>query len=195
MSCQPEPISELFIDFDGGAVVGFHATRLDTAQAIISAEEFTASKNPWDWLGWGIYFWEDNYHRAKQWALDIAIRTEQPAAIIKATINRGRNLNFANEKVQEAFERTSAELTVCFTGSVVQPPQNKSKQLYWDCLVWDLLVALHAQEADTVRRGFSELSSRGIDQTHIQLCVRNPNAILNAEIVDVVQPQEGARYE
>ena len=52
-------------------VYGFHGLDRDIALKILNGkEDFIHSTNEYDWLGPGIYFWENNYERAKQWAED-----------------------------------------------------------------------------------------------------------------------------
>lgn len=38
--------------------IGYHGTRLTFAERIL-AEDFRGSANDWEWLGHGIYFWQD----------------------------------------------------------------------------------------------------------------------------------------
>ena len=50
-------------------VIGFHGCSKETYEAVIAKhEELKASSNTYDWLGNGIYFWENNLARAKEWA-------------------------------------------------------------------------------------------------------------------------------
>ncbi len=52
-----------------GYVLGYHGCDRRTGEKVISGEqELTPSKNAYDWLGHGIYFWEDDYIRAEEWA-------------------------------------------------------------------------------------------------------------------------------
>ena len=48
-------------------VTGYHGTRKDAAERIL-AEGFKKSENDWEWLGHGVYFWQDGPARAKEWA-------------------------------------------------------------------------------------------------------------------------------
>lgn len=51
-------------------VLGFHGCDEDTYKKVLYKHEaLTPSKNPYDWLGNGIYFWEDSVDRAWQWAV------------------------------------------------------------------------------------------------------------------------------
>lgn len=45
-------------------------------------QDLRVSRNDYDWLGNGIYFWEDSYQRAFQWALQ-SWRVVHPGVIGK----------------------------------------------------------------------------------------------------------------
>ena len=49
--------------------IGYHGTRSEWAD-IIERDGFQVSKNPYDWLGDGVYFFQDAPNRASQWAHD-----------------------------------------------------------------------------------------------------------------------------
>jgi len=53
-------------------VVGFHGCDQSIANKIIEGkDDLIASTNDYDWLGHGIYFWENNELRALQYANDM----------------------------------------------------------------------------------------------------------------------------
>ena len=50
-------------------VFGFHGLDRKVGFDILTQKkEFKHSNNPYDWLGQGVYFWENNYERAVQYA-------------------------------------------------------------------------------------------------------------------------------
>jgi hypothetical protein len=49
-------------------IFGYHGTSTARADTILS-EGFRASDNDYDWLGTGIYFFQDAPQRARQWAI------------------------------------------------------------------------------------------------------------------------------
>ena len=54
-----------------GIVLGYHGCDEDDAVRIIArSTEMRPSRNDYDWLGRGIYFWEGSPNRALQWAHD-----------------------------------------------------------------------------------------------------------------------------
>src|SRR5580704_17575914 len=52
-----------------GLILGFHGCDRAIGEAVLSGDEdLKASNNSCDWLGHGIYFWENNPLRAIEWA-------------------------------------------------------------------------------------------------------------------------------
>jgi hypothetical protein len=43
-------------------------------KVIAGKENLLASTNDYDWLGSGIYFWENNEERAMEWAVELSKR-------------------------------------------------------------------------------------------------------------------------
>ncbi len=78
-------------------VIGFHGCDLKVFESVIyNAEPLLPSTNDYDWLGKGIYFWEQNLERAKEWASD---RTSiQQPAVIGAIIDLGHCLNLMDSE-------------------------------------------------------------------------------------------------
>ena len=61
---------------------GYHGTSSDSAEGILTTG-FILSRNPYDWLGDGVYFFQDAPQRAWEWA---ARHHGNTAAVIGATI-------------------------------------------------------------------------------------------------------------
>jgi hypothetical protein len=81
-------------------VVGFHSCDRKTGASVLNGKmELKHSTNPWDWLGNGVYFWEQNPLRALEYAIESAageqfnrIRIEEPF-VLGAIIELGNCLN------------------------------------------------------------------------------------------------------
>lgn len=53
-------------------VIGFHGCDKTVVDAVVAGKtDLLSSTNDYDWLGNGIYFWENNEERAWQWAKDL----------------------------------------------------------------------------------------------------------------------------
>ena len=54
-----------------GLLIGFHGCETELRNDVIAGNRaLNASKNTHDWLGNGIYFWENNYERALDFAMN-----------------------------------------------------------------------------------------------------------------------------
>jgi hypothetical protein len=175
-------------------VIGYHGCDMRVARKIISLKDrLKPSQNAWDWLGHGIYFWEDSQVRGQRWALEESqqdgSQIKNPA-VVGAIINLGRCLNLADAEALKqirvahgGYQRICAE-----TGAPCA--QNRGLELrarYLDGAVMETLHQLRQEEGqppfDTVRGFFMEgrelyagAGFRELD--HIQICVRSPKQII-----------------
>jgi hypothetical protein len=52
-----------------GLLIGFHGCDISQQQSLLKNPGIIpVSDKPYDWLGHGMYFWENNYDRAMEWA-------------------------------------------------------------------------------------------------------------------------------
>ncbi|MBQ3427437.1 MAG: hypothetical protein IJH37_09905 [Clostridia bacterium] len=173
-------------------VIGFHGCDKTVAEKVINGEaELDESKNNYDWLGHGMYFWEQNLRRAWQWAENQ--RKVTTPAVIGAVIDLGYCLNLLDSRSMELLrEHYSLFVESCDAlGKVL--PQNRNIGKNTDLLLRDLDCAIiedmhKLRDAsplpsfDSVRGVFIEgtelyQGSGFKDKSHIQICVRNPNCI------------------
>ena len=69
-------------------VLGYHGCEKEVAEKLVAKQKpFKPSTNKYDWLGHGIYFWEDSPQRAFEWATQ-SKNIENPA-VIGAVIDLG----------------------------------------------------------------------------------------------------------
>jgi hypothetical protein len=83
-------------------VHGYHGTSVENAESI-SSEGFRVSRNDYDWLGKGIYFWQDAPERALSWAQQ---QHQNPAVKGKFLLMTNVPLN------KKAIDRYLSELKV-----------------------------------------------------------------------------------
>lgn len=75
-------------------VLGFHGCTNEVFdKVVVQREHLRSSSNSYDWLGHGIYFWEQNYQRAFEWAQN---RYGENVAVIGAVIDLGYCLNLTD---------------------------------------------------------------------------------------------------
>jgi len=175
-------------------VLGYHGCELAVARQVISGKtELRPSANEYDWLGSGIYFWEDSPARALCWAQDQAkqkTRKVMTPAVLGAIIDLGNCLNLIDaEHLRLVKAAHKAYLELCQV-SGRKPLQNKGCGLrarFLDKAVFETLHKLRQQEKkhcfDTVRAFFVEgeplyenAGLRAFD--HVQICVRDPGKVI-----------------
>lgn len=177
-------------------VLGYHGCDATIGEKLLQNVPFRQSKNDYDWLGSGIYFWEANPNRALDWARELAkCRTRKSSTpfkpfVVGAVIDLGFCLDLISTNGIEAVEQAHKGLVATALASGVPLPINEGgddlllRRL--DCAVIDYLhTAREAQDElafDTVRGVFTEAqplyeNSGFRRKTHIQLCVRNHDVI------------------
>ena len=163
-------------------VFGFHGCRSDLANRVVAGQEdLKASHNDYDWLGEGIYFWENAPERALRWAEERYGKKD--AGVVGAVIQLTSCLNLmdksCNGELRTAYEKLK--------NSGVQMPENKGKAHHLDKMIIQTAADFHkatrGRDYDAVRGAFIEGSAifpgaSIMDDTHIQLCVRNPHTIV-----------------
>lgn len=177
-------------------IIGFHGCDQSTAEKVLSGKEpLTASMNDYDWLGNGIYFWENNQERAWLFANEAKKRganIEIPD-VLGAVIDLGHCMDLTDteylEELKEAYEMLYQSNK---TGGIPMP-QNSNIGMSQDKLMrrLDCAVIEYAhlinkktgeQAYDSVKGVFWEgkplYPNAGFsEKNHIQLCIRNPNCI------------------
>jgi hypothetical protein len=173
-------------------VIAYHGCDADIADRLIAGEPFRRSRNDYDWLGEGIYFWEFGQHRALQFALEQKARGKlQRPAVVGALIQLGRCFDLMDtrftgelEKAFLRFRRVHERLGVPMPRNAGATPDQLLRRR--DCAVINHhlagLAAAH-EEFDTIRCGFTEdapaYEGSGIFlKSHIQIAVRNPPCIV-----------------
>ena len=180
-----------------GIVLGFHGCDRATGEALLAGkiDHLQPSKNEYDWLGSGIYFWESDPWRAKQWAEQAAARpkmTSKPVLepyVVGAVIDLGFCFNLLD--VDSCVEASNAFDLVqsLYAESDRQVPQNKGPEgalRYRDRLVIETVHLLRrrakAPRYDSVRAAFPEggclYEGAGFQaRSHIQIAVRTHSCI------------------
>lgn len=180
-------------------VLGFHGCDESlAADVVLGYTMLKESKHDYDWLGHGIYFWENNVERAKQWAED---NSKRKGSLIKAPGVLGAYIDLGNcldltdseglNQLKTAYEALSK--TVKITGLSmpvnIDPISVKSKDRIirkLDCAVIETLHALRKDADllpyDSVRGVFWEgddlyPGACFKEHNHIQIAVINANCI------------------
>ena len=148
------------------------------------------SEKPYDWLGHGVYFWEEDPVRAWQWATDRPGTRDNPC-VVGAVVSLGKCLDLTTQDGIQAvkFAYQGLKSLHKLTGDPL--PRNGGKDFglrRLDCAVIEHLHRAREKGANlpkyqTVRALFVEgraLYPQGgfHAKTHTQLCVRDSSCIL-----------------
>lgn len=170
-------------------VLAFHGCSRKTYERVLyHHEELNSSTNDYDWLGNGIYFWENSYERAAEWAQ--THKADEEPSVIGAVIDLGFCLNLSDYGCTRALGIAYDLLKYECMRAEAELPKNSGKNgkplRRLDCAV---IERLHKMNNDLDRSAYD--SVRGIffegesiypgseirEKTHVQICVRNPNCI------------------
>ncbi|MFB2969289.1 hypothetical protein ACE1CD_09980 [Aerosakkonema sp. BLCC-F183] len=172
-------------------VYGYHGTSADAAAAIIQ-RGFNISSNDYDWLGTGVYFFQDAPLRAWEWA-----NQQHPTnpAVIRSVIRLEDSMdlldikwfpllrNIYNSFVEE-YRQTNRPL----------PRQNpeRSKAHRLDCAYFNYIVDILQNSGESIRiiravflEGERVFPNSAIfDRAHIQIAVRDTSLIEESCLIE-----------
>jgi hypothetical protein len=192
----PSPLALL----DHRVVVGFHGCDQATAdRVLVTGEPMKPSSNRWDWLGEGIYFWEQDPERAWLFAEEQRERGKiANPSVIGAFIHLGRCFDLTTSAATSALAAAHAALLTRLAGVGAPVPMNRGGSgRGGDLLLRDLDCAVlnfHLREFDKARGvgGPYYQTVRGVfvegvpafpggsifTKTHTQVAVRDPSVIV-----------------
>lgn len=160
-------------------ILGFHGCDHAVAKAVVNDRiPLKVSTNTYDWLGSGIYFWENSPERAMEWAQDHAAagKLKKPA-VIGAVIDPGLCLDLLDRHGLKLVQQTHKSLLAAARLAGTPLPVNRKGRQDLDCAV---INGVHTEHGpfDTVRAAFFEgeplyKGSGFRTKNHIQICVRN----------------------
>jgi hypothetical protein len=173
-------------------VFRYHGTSREKANTILS-EGFHLSDNDYDWLGEGVYFFQDAPYRAMQWASQ---QHPQYPAVIRAVIQLDNCIDLLDIKwipplkiVYNSFREGYQRFALPF------PQQNPtlSKAHRLDCAFFNYTTELlrrQGQDMETIRAVFVEgesifPSSAIFDLAHIQITVKNTALIKDCQLIEI----------
>lgn len=195
-------------DVKSNLIIGFHGCERHVRDALLlNPHDYKISRKPFDWLGHGLYFWENNYDRALQWATEKKERGKiKEPAVIGAVLQLGYCCDFLEQRYIRFLASYYGTMKSTYEFIGRELPQNndpshdvhKNKILrHLDCTIIEFMHAriLEQVKEDKVSKGYSEYkvfdSTRGVfieggpafegaglfEKSHIQICIRNPNCI------------------
>lgn len=174
-------------------VIGYHSCDKEVGIRVLNGyDQLIPSNNSWDWLGNGIYFWEQDPKRAIQYGIANAIGSQfnkkriRIPFVLGSIIELGNCLNLVHSDSIDILKVAYSKLEGCCIENGNKIPVNKGNNRALDCAV---IMYLHQinQECGlpaytTIRSAFNEgeVVYPGTSFTslnHIQICVIEPEAI------------------
>jgi hypothetical protein len=177
-------------------VFGFHACEKEIGEALLSGEGgFKASTNDYDWLGHGMYFWENSPHRAEKYGEELSSKRKKLEIpfVVGAVIHLGYCFDLLESHSLQVLQDYYFSLKKTYMKAGLEMPINKEigtntdkllRKL--DCAVFEYMqseMKKNGEKAfDSIRAAFWEgkvlYPSAGFkEKNHIQICIRNPNCI------------------
>ena len=174
-------------------VYGYHGTSRKAAQGIIE-QGFDFSTNDYDWLGTGVYFFQDAPQRAYSWASE---RYPDSPAVIRSRLVLENCLDLLDISwfpiIREAYGFFVEEYRKTNRPLPRQNPQ-RSKAHRLDCAFFNYIVGGILQPqgeiVGAIRAVFNEgdriyPNSALSDRAHIQIAIRNLSLIEESCLIEI----------
>ena len=133
--------------FQPGPVTGFHGTSTEPAARILR-EGFRPSDNDYDWLGEGVYLFQDAPARARLWGEQ---RTGGPVAVIRAEIELTDCIDLLDIRWHERLQEAYREYAQAMHDTGQELPRQTPGAHRLDAAVIDYLVDVMDEEGVIVR--------------------------------------------
>lgn len=175
------------------SVIGFHSCDKEVGLRVLNGnDDLLPSTNKWDWLGHGIYFWEQNPYRAFEYAKENAEGKQfnkskiETAFVLGAHIELRNCLNLVENQSLSILSEAFKGLEKLMKEAGQPMPKNKGSNKALDCAVIQYIHQSNKDEGiamyDTVRCAFQEGAevypgATVSQRLHIQICVLNPECI------------------
>lgn len=174
-------------------VMGFHGCDKEVGLKVLNGKAtLKPSNNPWDWLGDGIYFWEQNPDRALEYAIESSRKLQFNRTSIKipfvlgAIIELGNCLNLVEPESILILKKAYEGIERIYTEAGKPLPKNSGNNRKLDAAVFRHLNKSRENSStlkyDSIRCAFVEgdpiyPSANFYSRLHIQICVLNDELI------------------
>lgn len=168
--------------FTPGLVLGFHGCDKAVRDAVIKGKiMLNYSRNKYDWLGSGIYFWENDYDRALDFAQNHPVREIKSPTVLGAIIDPGYCLNLLNTRDRKIMTDSYSNFNSRISGVFNRDDLHNLDYAVIE-EIHQIRHSLSQPPFESVRNAFTEgrelYPGAGFqDKNHIQICIRNPNCI------------------
>lgn len=180
--------------------IGYHGCDITTAYDVVLNKGLKPSKNIYDWLGGGVYFWEDDIDRAYEWATYVSQNPKlfhskiTKPCVVGAIIELKNHLDLTIASARNVVKEAYNTLSEIYANAGKELPKNRKaakgdeylKIRELDCLVINSINEFRRAKKepliDVIRAPFLEgeplySGASFMNETHIQICVKNPASI------------------
>jgi hypothetical protein len=175
------------------SVIAFHSCDIEVGlRVLLGLDNLKHSSNDWDWLGDGVYFWEQNPDRALTYSIDCSAGRQKNKIPIKVpfvlgcVIDLKHCFNLTESNSIGWLKQGHKDFVDLCNNTGTKIPENKGAIRKLDCAVIRYIHTVNEQQGlesyDSVRAAFPEgdevYAGCAIkEHTHIQICVRNEDCI------------------
>jgi hypothetical protein len=168
--------------------IGYHGTSTAVAQTVLG-DGFKSSRNVYDWLGDGVYFFQDAPNRARECA---AQRYGVDGVVIRSVIRLDDCLDLLDIQWNDLLSDAYTSLVEFSAQTGIPLPRQTAGAHRLDRAVLNHAVGFAARRygmtIQAVRGAFSEgvpifPGSALMDRAHIQIAVRDPLMIESSELL------------
>jgi hypothetical protein len=189
-------------------IIGFHGCEDEVKQKLINNPgSIQISNRPYDWLGHGMYFWENSHDRAMEWATEKQKRGEiKFPAVVGVVLELGYCCDLLDSRYVQVLKSYYELMAASYNAMDLELPKNRNlpQDIHKDRILRILdcttIEYMHSEilkkyRNDIGAKGFSDLkifeSTRCVfmeggpafegagifEKSHIQICIRNPDCI------------------
>ena len=177
-------------------IIGFHGCDKSIADEVVAGRlELNPSTNDYDWLGQGIYCWENNEARALQFINEVKYRNPliKNPTILGAVIDLGFCMDLTDSRYFDEMKEAYNVTVDLFKKTGIPLPQNTNVGSSNDLLLRKLdcavIETVHQLNKDAYNKSYDSVKGMFWEgnelypnagfktKNHIQICVRNPNCI------------------
>lgn len=153
---------------------GYHGTSLSSAQLMANQKSFFFSIGDSEWLGDGIYFFENDFDEARDWAVDH--KKYPDSVILYCTINSKKVFDLTIKANQFKLARLIQTLSVRYRNEKRKPIILDGKAINMLCseLGYDVVRAIFNFPSGLIGciQGYTR-----IERSQVQLCVRSNDCL------------------
>jgi len=108
--------------------MGYHGCDMSVYDKVVHRGELMrGSENDYDWLGPGVYFWQESEERAWRWAREPWQKEIKEPAVIQAEISLGYCMDLLRERHREELKLAYEHLRLRCMRSKIPLPENSVK--------------------------------------------------------------------